>query len=645
MNLKNANSTILSLLVLFVVSESCLAKPKQAKLWEKVEIELQSEKDYPNPYTDVDVWVNLKGPGFDKRCYGFWDGGRTWRIRVMATNTGQWTWESGSNQADTGLNNKTGAFVATDWTEAEKVENPLRRGMIKADAKGHSFEYADGTPMFWLADTWWSCMTKRYFWYEDDTPRKVGTPKAGFKDYVHYRKKQGYNGCMVIAAFPNWLTDKHGWTGGNWEDEKGNWSFVVEGNEPDLDRLNPRYFQSMDNKVDYLNAHGFIPFIETSRRDIAEYWKANYQWPDSYARYIRYICFRYQGHIIINSPIHLDNWKYGLSKEDWNQAANTLMDNYDWPPFGHMASANPPGSTLKAFGHTDEARWLSFHGVGNTSRDHFLFRFVPEIFHLANPVPVVVNEPYYDGLQWGNKAEQGSDLAAYYSRVALYGSVLSGALAGHVYGAHHIWRGDEQMPEAFVIQSAAQMQHIRGFLFSEGDTYRNLVEARDLLQPHETPNDDKNMGWSYCMKNAAKDLFLLYFEAGCQKARLSGVQPEKEYKLDWFDPRDGKWVKSQNVTSDKNGYLVLPEFPGNESVSKADWALKLKLAEGTSQKPVLGADDNLMAWAFLAFDPEGRSADERAQMLKGLNNGDLPLPHIDKIDIRIIPPVNYLIPA
>ena len=169
--------------------------------------------------------------------------------------------------------------MAEDWTEAEKIENPLRRGMVKADEKGHSFQYADGTPMFWLADTWWPCMTRRYYWYEDDSIREVGSPEAGFKDYVRLRKEQGFNGCMVIAAFPNWLEGKSSWGGENWEDEKGNWSFAVKDNLPDLDQLNPSYFQSMDKKVDYLNANGFIPFIETSRRDIGEYWKNNWTSP------------------------------------------------------------------------------------------------------------------------------------------------------------------------------------------------------------------------------------------------------------------------------------------------------------------------------------------------------------------------------
>ena len=72
-------------------------------VWEKVELTFNALQGYENPYTDVEVWVELKGPGFDKRCYGFWDGGHTFRVRVLATAPGRWTWESGANVADAGL--------------------------------------------------------------------------------------------------------------------------------------------------------------------------------------------------------------------------------------------------------------------------------------------------------------------------------------------------------------------------------------------------------------------------------------------------------------------------------------------------------------------------------------------------------------
>ena len=58
--------------------------------WEKQELTFHAAHTYANPYADVTVWVDLDGPGFHKRVYGFWDGGDTFRVRVVATAPGTW---------------------------------------------------------------------------------------------------------------------------------------------------------------------------------------------------------------------------------------------------------------------------------------------------------------------------------------------------------------------------------------------------------------------------------------------------------------------------------------------------------------------------------------------------------------------------
>ena len=94
--------------------------------WEKLELAFVSDRKFQNPYTDATVWVDLTGPGFSKRVYGFWDGGNNFKVRVTATAPGLWHWRSSSEPHDAGLGGKTGSFTAREWTEAEKQENPLR---------------------------------------------------------------------------------------------------------------------------------------------------------------------------------------------------------------------------------------------------------------------------------------------------------------------------------------------------------------------------------------------------------------------------------------------------------------------------------------------------------------------------------------
>ena len=196
-------------ILIFILSVITQAQ-NAVHVWEKQELTFTAASTYRNAYTDLVVWVDLTGPGFKKRIYGFWDGGQVFHLRLLATAPGTWTWESGSSPADPGLTGKTGSFTAAAWTEAELDENPLRRGMIRATANHHALQYADGTPYLAIGDTWYSVPANRFKWYDDDRERPIG-PTAGFKDYVRYRQAQGYNWINVIAAFPNWKTDDKPW--------------------------------------------------------------------------------------------------------------------------------------------------------------------------------------------------------------------------------------------------------------------------------------------------------------------------------------------------------------------------------------------------------------------------------------------------
>ena len=229
---------------------------------------------------------------------------------------------------------------------------------------------------------------------------------AGFKDYVRYRKAQGYNWVNVIAAFPNWMTDGKSWhlvmddsakttirsawlefgTGSakNMDNEGGRPFFFpgrVPGYEnqfPDMDRINPEYFKYLDRKIDYLNANGFVPFIEVSRRDAGLCWYKYYGWPESYTRFIQYIFSRYQANNTVLSPIHLDIIDETVSPDDYTAAIHYMEKKYGLPPFGTLLSANANPSTLENWG---EDSWVTLHQIGNM-REHNNYWYLTEIFNL-----------------------------------------------------------------------------------------------------------------------------------------------------------------------------------------------------------------------------------------------------------------------
>jgi hypothetical protein len=578
-------------------------------VWEKQELAFTSERSWANPYTDVVVWVDLVGPGFKKRIYGFWDGDRTFRVRLLALAPGEWKWQSGSNPPDSGLAGKRGGFTARAWNEEDKQKNPLRRGFLRATANHHAIELADGTPFFIVGDTWYSAATNRFRWYDDEIERPI-SPQAGFKDYLRYRKAEGYNAVAIIAVFPAWATDgqpvniflsdhtcvRSAWTeygtrsAKNMENEGGR-PFLFPGKVPgyenlypDVNRLNPAYFRYMDRKIDYLNQQGFIPFIEVARRDTGMCWKKFYSWPDSYARYIQYVWARYQANNCLFSPIHFDIDEDTIPASDYNDAVRMVMTKFGPPPYGTLLSANSNPSTLVNFG---EDSWVTLHQMGN-EREHDWYWYLTEIFQSANPKPALNGEPYYAGYkdefglgEGGYKygADGGSDRDNQYVRSSMYGSFLSGGLAGHIYGAEGIWGADIEpaspvkMWDAFQWRSGAEMQYLRTFAFSIGKRFQDLVPNADLVSPNKTRVTLGYEGWAYCARTPDKNVFLAYFEKGCPQSRVRSARTSSVYRAQWFDPRNGTWrnAGAGTVQSNSTGIIELPQFPAD-----LDWGLRLE---------------------------------------------------------------------
>ena len=65
-----------------------MREQKSVHVYELVQVELEATVAFENPYTDVEVWVDLRGPGFAKRVHGFWDGGNRFVVRLVAPRRG-----------------------------------------------------------------------------------------------------------------------------------------------------------------------------------------------------------------------------------------------------------------------------------------------------------------------------------------------------------------------------------------------------------------------------------------------------------------------------------------------------------------------------------------------------------------------------
>jgi hypothetical protein len=615
-----------------LASASAALERGEVHIWEAQEITFQSAHDYPNPYVDVTCWIELEGPGFAKRVYGFWDGGRTFKVRFVATAPGDWRWRSASNQPDdTGLNGGTGALRAVAWTEAEKQANPNRHGFLRATPNGHALQHADGTPFFLVGDTWLAASTWRLP-FRGIRPAADYEPASGisFEEAVAWRQRQGFNSVSLIAAFPNWAADQHGATFKNadgvylrnaWEkfgywapgaaittadgatttakdmhDEDGHRPFAILADRDGLanfDRIDPAYFRNLDRKLRHLAAEGFAPFLEPIRRDHGPSWKAYFDFNASYARFVQYLIARYGAYNLIVSGIHLD-WippDYSLTADEWNVALKFHLKTYGPPPFGQPVTALIDSSTYQRFGRGDACPWLTMHTVGNNPRNHAIYASIEELFHLRPAYPAANLEPYYAGWNHdinrpgGETPAPGSARDAYFARAQMYGSVLSGGLAGHVHGtgAYDLtstgepegWR--PYIWEALRFPSGGQMRHLRDFVLSEGARYQELEPAPAALTPRTAPGAlaDGLDGWSFLLRNPAADFALAYFENGAAPARLAGFAPGARYRWTWFDPRSGTWSAPLALTADPAGTLVSPALPAGAPANAADWAAKI----------------------------------------------------------------------
>ena len=59
----------LVVLMAMLAWQPAVATADDVHVWEKVELTFHAQNACANPYTNVEVWVDLKGPKFDKRCY------------------------------------------------------------------------------------------------------------------------------------------------------------------------------------------------------------------------------------------------------------------------------------------------------------------------------------------------------------------------------------------------------------------------------------------------------------------------------------------------------------------------------------------------------------------------------------------------
>lgn len=203
------------------------------------EVEFLAGAEPEDPWAEIALDVEFTDPdGAARVVPAYWAGGRSWRVRYSSRLPGAHAYRTivRANQ-ETGLENRSGSVMVA----AYQGGNPLLlHGAPTVAPDARHLMHEDGTPFFWLGDTWWSAMTARFRW-----------PDA-FQTLTADRVAKGFTVIQLVAGLVP---------------EFGLFSPLMasEGGQPWQDRgagpINPAFFDVPDCKIDHLVAIGLVPCI------------------------------------------------------------------------------------------------------------------------------------------------------------------------------------------------------------------------------------------------------------------------------------------------------------------------------------------------------------------------------------------------
>jgi len=380
-----------------------------------VEVSFFTSRSYDDPFREIELNLTfVDNKGAKRRVPAFWSGENTWKARFASPAIGTYSFATDCNDTEnTDLNNRRGVIEVGPYTGNNVL---YQHGPIKVSNDCKHFEHADGTPFFWLADTWWGGLCERLTWPED------------FMLLTDDRVKKGFNVVQIVAGFPPIM--------GPWDPRSKNeagyaWEF-------DFASINPAFFDEADLRIQYLVSRGISPCIFGS-------W--GHTLPpmgiENMKLHWRYIVARWGAYPVTFSLCGESNLPWHLSKKPAEERAQLLVG---WTEIGrYLREINTYKRPVTI--HVTPHPFSGREGVTDDSvldfdmlqTGHMAYLALPDMINSIrdsvakeNPrMPVLNGEPTYEGVF--------SDGWQTYQRFQFWACVLSGTLAGYTYGAAGIW--------------------------------------------------------------------------------------------------------------------------------------------------------------------------------------------------------------
>ncbi len=519
-------------------------------------------------YDRFEVDVTFSGPaGRSWKVPAFWTGEAGFRARFAPPEPGRYSWRSSfSDSSDQGLHGKSGELEAVPYTGA----NPLfRRGRPGVAQDRRSLQHRDGTPFFWLADTWWMGLCGRFSW--------PGDVRALAADRV----AKGFTTIQIIAGpYPDMAAfDERGANAAGFSWEK------------DWTRINPSWYDVADLRIEYLVRAGLVPCIV----GMWGYYlpqmgleKVKAHWRNLVARYAAWpVVFCLAGEGVM--PYYLSPTKDAdvkTQRQGWTEVARYVRGI---DPYGTLVTIHP---TQKGREQVEDPAVIDLEllQTGHSDRQSLKNTIQTVVScHGAQPrMPVIVSEVCYEGIGEACRQEV--------QRLMFWQSLLNGA-AGHTYGANGIWQVNTRERPYGPSPHGMSWGHTPWDEAAQLPGSRQVGLGRRLLERYRWWKFEPHPEWvdphwnqdNYLLPSAAGipgEVRVIYRPLMDGMPTCRHLEKGVEYTASLYDPVTGADTAIGKVAADAAGSwtVSVPNMPQPNFPIYQDWVIVLE-AKGARRSP------------------------------------------------------------
>jgi len=517
-----------------------------------------SSKARIDPFNEIQLDIHITDKeGKSWVIPAFWGGGQEWRVRFSAPEAG--IFKVVSKCTDPTDYRLHGIKMILTVTPSKNTKIPRNHHALQVNSSKKHFEFTDGKPFFWLADTWWMGLSDRLSWPED------------FQRLTADRVKKGFTVIQIVAGL---LPDM-----GDFDERAENEAGFPW--EKDYETINPAYFDMADLRINWLIKSGLTPCILGAwgyyllSMDVN---KMKQHW--------RYIIARWGAYPVIWSLAGEAAMPYYLSS-DREKDTQILKDG--WSEIGKYIKHTDPYARLLTVHPShigrDQVSDHSFMDFDMLQTGHSAYESVKNTIKTLGTevprepaMPVVVAEVNYEGIFHSNHAD--------IQRLTFWSAFLSGA-SGFSYGANGVWQVNQKNNPFGKSPHGGNWGETPWDEAYQYDGSTHLGLAAKLLQEYEWWEFSFHPEWVSLSGNSdnitapfaggiARKVRIIYsfgplFPWEGNPFKIQHIESDVNYEAFFWNPRNGEKQSIGLVEADETGSWETPTQP-----TFKDWVIILE---------------------------------------------------------------------